>query len=163
MRKKDKKKNHAVTKVKKHSSTCKKKNSPAMGNNPPHPITFQMVPPLAAKTMSPCQTTPETVKLKRKYYSSYLMLPTSSGSRAYSQSYVSSSFSVVVRTRNLHCLVRIEKTLNVWNATHKSNLHSADQNLRTISKRSKTPAASKENIIGFESMVNVLYPRNCTL
>lgn len=43
------------------------------------------------------------------------MLPTNKGSSAYSQSYVSSSFSVVVRTRNLQCLVRIEKTLNVCN------------------------------------------------
>lgn len=41
------------------------------------------------------------------------MLPTNRGSSAYNQSYVSSSFSVVVRTRNLQCLVRIEKTLNV--------------------------------------------------
>lgn len=50
--------------------------------------------------------------------STYLMLPTNSGFSAYNQSYVSSSFSVVVRTRNLHCLVRIEKTLNVCNKTN---------------------------------------------
>ena len=50
--------------------------------------------------------------------STYLMLPTNSGFSAYNQSYVSSSFSVVVRTRNLHCLVRIEKTLNVCNRTN---------------------------------------------
>lgn len=51
-----------------------------------------------------------------------LMLPANKGSSAYSQSNVSSSFSVVVRTRNLQCLVRIEKTLNVTKYSGHSTL-----------------------------------------